>query len=414
MTKPISIIIPTWNNEDFLNPCVISIIKTGILDSMADLIIVNNGKQDIERIFGNHPSIKILNPGQNLGWEGGLQAGLKETSSPFVVFQNDDTFLPPTSITFYQRLLMRFQDDNVAAVGPVTTCAAGMQSIYHPACPQIATESSYLIFFTVMVRRSHLEEVGGIDTTLPGGDDFDLSIRLRKAGHNLVVDPTAFIIHHGFKTGTRVKGDHTTSGGWNSQEMTDRTNKFLIQKHGFRKWWESISGLRYEKSQFDTRDLEGDLVRSMVNGDQRVVELGCGPKKTIERAVGVDRVPKGEVIPHLHGQISVADIVADVSDPLPFEDNSQDVIISRHILEHCLDSVSTINSWKKVIRPGGKLIVAVPDEKVTNGIPLNPEHLHGFSKESLKSLMEACGLKEIKSESSNNGVSFVGCYERVN
>lgn len=412
--KPLSIIIPTYNNEQFLNPCVDSIIKTGILESMADLIIVNNGKQDIERHLRNYPMIKILNPGSNLGWEGGLELGLKETNSPFVVFQNDDTFIPPTNANFYQRLMVRFQNDNVSAVGPVTTCAGNTQSIFHPGCPRIATETSLLIFFTVMVRRSHLEEVGGVDTTLPGGDDLDLSIRFRKAGHNLVIDPGAFLIHHGFKTGTRVKGDHSTKGGWNSQEMTDRTNKHLIIKHGFKEWWKMIQGIRFDPSYQKPLDLEGDLVRSFVNGDKNIVEFGCGPQKTVETAIGVDRVPKGEVIPHLNGRTSVADIVYDVTNPLPLEENSQDVVIARHILEHCVDSVGTIMNWKKIIKIGGKMIIAVPDERITASIPLNPEHCHAFSPESLKNLMEVCGLKELKAESSNNWVSFVGCYERLN
>lgn len=411
--KPLSIIIPTWNNEDFLNPCVESIIRTGILESMADLIIVNNGKQDIERRFRNYPMIKILNPGENLGWEGGLALGLKESDSPLVVFQNDDTFIPPTNANFYQRLMVRFQNDNVSAVGPVTTCAGNAQSIYHPGCPRIATETSLLIFFTVMVRRSHLEEVGGVDTSLPGGDDLDLSIRFRKAGHNLVIDPGAFIIHHGFKTGTRVKGDHTVDGGWNSQTMTDRTNQHLIRKHGFKEWWRMVQGLKLQ-DYVAPLDLEGDLVRSFVNGDKNILELGCGPMKTVDRAIGIDRVPGGEVIPHLNGQKSVADIVADVTNDIPLGEKSQDVVIARHILEHCIDSVGTIMKWKKIIRPGGKLIIAVPDERVTKSIPLNPEHCHAFNPESLKNLMEACGFKEVKFDSANNWVSFVGCYERLN
>ncbi len=255
--KPITIIIPTWNNEEFLNPCVVSIIKTGVLDSMADLIIVNNGKQDIERHFGSNPAIRILNPGENLGWEGGIDLGLKESKTPFVVFQNDDTFLPPSGVSFYQRLLTHFENDSVSAVGPVTTCAAGMQSVYHPACPGVPTEAAFLIFFTVMLRRAHIEAVGGIDTGLPGGDDFDLSIRLRKAGFHLVVDPGAFIIHHGFKTGERVKGSHTTKGGWNSIEMSDRTNQYLIRKHGFKEWWNAISGLRYPTNDANPVAVEG-------------------------------------------------------------------------------------------------------------------------------------------------------------
>ncbi len=410
--KPITIIIPTWNNEQFLTPCVYSIMRTGVLQDMADLIIINNGKQDIERTFGSVPGIRILNPGSNLGWEGGLELGMKESTSPFVVFQNDDTFIPPISARIYQRMLMFFQNDNVAAVGPTTTVAAGMHSIYGASCPNMPTEASFLIFFTVMVRRSHYDAVGGIDTKLPGGDDLDLSMRFRKAGYKLIVDPGSFLIHHGFKTGERVKGGPDTKGGWNSQDMVDRTNAYLIRKHGFQDWWKMRRGLTYKDGPPQT-DLEGDLVRRYIKESDKVLELGCGATKTVPWAIGLDRVPNGEPIPHLNGALSVADYVADVTMPLAgFEPG--DVVIARHILEHCIDPIATIHGWKKGLKMGGRLVIAVPDERVTKSIPLNPEHCHAFTMDSVENLMEACGLKLVGNESSNNGVSFVGCYERIN
>ncbi len=120
--RKIDIIIPTWNNPEFLNPCVLSIVNTGVLNEMARLIIVNNGKQDMAPFKAN-PSITVVEPGKNLGWEGGLKAGLAVSDAEFVVFQNDDTFLPPTSANFYKNLLSNMADDHVAAVGPTTTLA---------------------------------------------------------------------------------------------------------------------------------------------------------------------------------------------------------------------------------------------------------------------------------------------------
>lgn len=242
--RKLDIIIPTWNNPEFLNPCVDSIIRTGILADAARLIIVNNGKQDLSHLKAN-PAIAIIETGKNLGWEGGLKAGMVLSDAEFVVFQNDDTFIPPVCGDFYQKLLSCFDDPNVAAVGPSTTCAGSVASIYHHGNPVVPTEVPYLIFFTVAVRRSHYDAVGGVDDTLPGGDDLDLSIRFRKAGFDLVVDPRAFIIHHGFKSGTRLRGDHTTKGGWNSQEMVERTNMHLIRKHGFRDFMSIFQQLDY-------------------------------------------------------------------------------------------------------------------------------------------------------------------------
>jgi GT2 family glycosyltransferase len=243
--KPlISIIIPTYNLPAYFNPCVQSIIDTGILKEQAELIVVNNGSQPIKNQLKNfYPSIKVLDSGKNLGWEGGLDFGLKEAQGEFICFQNDDTFIPKACNNFYQQLMIPFQIPETAAVGPATTNAAGWHSIFNGRPLQSITEVSFLIFFTVMVKRTDLDAVGGIDLSAPGGDDFDLSIRLRAAGKKLFINPDAFIIHHAFKTGERVRGESSVAGGWNSKEMTDSTNKWLIQKHGFKKFLHTRRGL---------------------------------------------------------------------------------------------------------------------------------------------------------------------------
>lgn len=411
MNPLVSVIIPTWNNPQFLTPCVNSIIATEFLDGLGEIIIVNNGKQPIKEEFGHIEGITVLDPGENLGWEGGLELGTKHAKAPFLCFQNDDTHIPMANANFYKELLYPFQNRNVAAVGPTTTVAAGWHSIYQRYPIRERIEVSYLIFFTVMVRRSDYEALGGIDTSCPGGDDIDMSMRFRKAGKHLVITPRAFLIHHGFKTGERVNGGAQVDGGWNSLQMRDRTNHYLINKHGFKFYWETIRGLSYGTPE-PLKDLEGDVVASMVKGDA-VLELGCGYRKTVPQSVGMDITPKGEPIPHVPGGVSVADVVGDVSQPLPFDEMSQDTIISRHILEHCVDSAETLKNWNRVLKIGGRMIIAVPNQDIGNMIPLNPEHVHAFTPQSLKSLMDLCGFKQIDCVDPKNGVSFVGCYEKV-
>jgi len=408
-TRIFDIIIPTYNNLGYLIPCVDSIVKTGVLSGAAKLYIVNNGSDPLEKYFKNE-NIIILKPEDNLGWEGGLKYALERSTAPFVVFQNDDTIIPPSSVRFYWNLLYPFQDNSVAAVGPTTTVASGIQSIFNQSCPRVLVDAPYLIFFTVMVRREHLDAVGGVDDTLPGGDDFDLSIRFKKAGKRIVICPNAFIIHHGFKTGERVHGRNDQPDGWNSIDKIERTNHALIKKHGFKTFFKTMCG-SINCAPGDNRDLEGDFVRQFIEGDH-VVDLGCGPNKTIPNAVGVDRVRNGMSNAYVPGA-SVADVAADVQEPLPFLEKSQDTLIARHILEHCVDSLKTLRQWNKVLKMGGRLIVAVPDENVITGIPLNPEHVHAFTGESLKHLMEASGFKEIKTEYTGNGVSLVGVFEKT-
>lgn len=410
MKPTASIIIPTWNNPEYLIPCLESISKTGCLDGLCELIVVNNGDQPLEYL-NKWPNTKVLKPKSNLGWEGGLQFGLQEAQGDFVCFQNDDTLIPAATRSFYSQLLWPFQNKSIAAVGPATTIASGWHSIFQRTPVAHLTDVTYLIFFTVMIRKSDLEAVGGIDTSAPGGDDFDLSIRLRKIGKRIVINPDAFLIHHAFKTGTRVRGDQNVAGGWNSKEMLDKTNQWLIQKHGFKTYMETMRGYSYEN--FPTIDSEGEIVRQMIRGPS-IFELGCGSTKTVPQAIGIDQVRAGDSPSHLHdGKKSVADIQADVSKPLPLEDLSVDTLIARHILEHCIDTAQTLINWNASLKMGGRLIVAVPNQNIISSIPLNPEHVHAFTPDSLKKITELCGFKLEETKDPGNGISFVSCFEKV-
>lgn len=410
MKPTVSVIIPTFNNPEYLNPCIDSIAGTGTLHGLCELVIVNNGSQPIKEYVKDLPNVRVLEPGKNLGWEGGLQYGLENSDSEYVCFQNDDTYIPKATQSFYSQLLWPFSNTNVAAVGPATTIASGWHSIFMKNPVRTAIEVPYLIFFTVMIRRADLIAAGGIDTSAPGGDDFDLSIRLRNLGKSLIINPDAFIIHHAFKTGTRVRGDQNKPGGWNSKEMIDKTNQWLIQKHGFKKFMETMRGFDYKfKEQIDK---EGEAVAQLVRGP-KIVELGCGFRKTVPSAIGIDMVPKGAPCNHLNGPPCVADIQADVTKTIPIEENSVDTVIARHILEHAVDSIQTIRNWSKILKVGGRLIIAVPNQEVRNTIPLNPEHIHGFTPASLSNLLLACGFEPISIIDPENYISFIGVFEKV-
>jgi SAM-dependent methyltransferase len=197
--------------------------------------------------------------------------------------------------------------------------------------------------------------------------------------------------------------------------MTDTTNMALIKKHGLIKWIDTMypgmfNPIKDITGQFVDTDQEGRFVRKFIKG-KKVVDLGCGHKKTVPWAIGVDKIPKGEEIPNLY-QKSVADITGDVEKDSLFEDNSIDTIIARHILEHCIDTISALKKWIKVLKPRGRLIIAVPDESSEVTINLNPEHVHVFTPESLKTILELLGLKKIKVLVGYNTSSFLAVYEK--
>jgi GT2 family glycosyltransferase len=189
------------------------------------VFVVDNGSDFNMWNYGGR--IHVLTPGENLGWTGGLHYALKQSDAPFVLFMNDDAEFErkPDGMA---KLLSHFDDPSVAAVGPATGTCMGRQSVEGPDIEDVKV----LVGFCMLVRREHLERVGGVLLDWDLGDDIDLCIRFTQAGLKLLIDRRVFVYHHAFKTGVRVHGQPRVPGGWNSIEMVSATTQKLILKHG--------------------------------------------------------------------------------------------------------------------------------------------------------------------------------------
>jgi predicted SAM-dependent methyltransferase len=194
--------------------------------------------------------------------------------------------------------------------------------------------------------------------------------------------------------------------------MSENTNIALIQKHGFRNFIEcNYGGCENQEGKQPSRDVEKTVVSGYVKPG-KIYDLGCGSSKTVPDAIGIDRVPMGDEIPHLNGALSAADLVGDVSEDLPIDDESADTIITRHILEHCIDPVKTMNVWIRKLKPDGRIIVTLPDERIGMTIPMNPEHRHAYTPDSLDRFMKLLGMKQVDFSDKYNGISFTSVYEK--
>lgn len=404
---PIDVLIPTYNNPQYLYPCVQSLLRNTATPDLIKVHVINNG--DKGTMQGLPDKVNVIEMGHNANWCGGLKAGLEATSAPYVLFCNDDIHVPACSRLWASKMLQYFAYPECAAVGPSSNFVMGHQAIWSDPGP-LVFKVPFLIGFFLLLRRDALIAAGGIDTSFTCGDDLDLSLRLRKMGKLLLCDKDVYIHHHGAKTGTRVEGSY-----WYSADQQIKTWNLLFQKHGVKTTFEMLmQPFDYGKmanDHYPSDDLEGDVVRSMVKGG-KTLELGCGGRKTVSNAIGVDLIPKGSLIPGLSNETySVADHVGDVEKPLPF-DSDFDCVIARHILEHVIDPVEALRNWSSILKHGGRLILAVPDQTLCDSIPMNPEHIHAFTPASLGNMAKLVGLKEIEIKSSGNQISFVGAWEK--
>lgn len=385
MSKPIPIIIPTFNNLEHIIPCIKSIAANTV--DYFRFIIVNNGSEELKRHIDG--DMQIIHTGKNLGWMGGINAGLEaiKEDCDYVILMNDDTLILPGNYDWINNMKVIMEaDKSVAAVGPSSNVVAGWQNMRHFGIPQLL-EVKYLIGFCVMIRKQYLDEIGGLDENLPGGDDFDWSIAFRKKGYKLIARRDTFVYHHGFVTGNKVHGDHTVIGGWNSPQMSEATNIAIIKKHGF-KWF--VETIRNEPQPYDLMAEEygaDNCLIKIVEG--KGIDVGCGSNKISSETIGVDLAASGEL--NYQGSVSEANIKAN-GDDLPFVNEELDYVVARHNIEHYANPLKTLREWYRVLKPGGRVGITTPDDSKLNGMRLDGSHKHSFSRDAMKDLLEVSGF----------------------
>src|SRR3990167_8288938 len=88
----VRIVIPTFNNLNFIVPCLKSIIVNTV--GFYSTTIVNNGAKELENYI---TGADIIYTGENRGWMGGINEALKKLpdETEYVVLMNDDTLVLP-------------------------------------------------------------------------------------------------------------------------------------------------------------------------------------------------------------------------------------------------------------------------------------------------------------------------------
>lgn len=78
---------------------------------------------------------------------------------------------------------------------------------------------------------------------------------------------------------------------------------------------------------------------------------------------------------------------------LALPDNSQDVVWARHVIEHSIFPLFTLNEFSRVLRPGGMLYLEAPAPETSCHHERNPNHYSVLPKGCWRSLLERSGFK---------------------
>jgi glycosyltransferase involved in cell wall biosynthesis len=215
MDAQVSIIIPAFNQVEYCRQCLHSLLAG--TQGNYRLILVDNGSTDgAGELFDTVPGATVLHAGENLGFAGGINLGLRHAQGHALLL-NSDTLLPEGWLGILLRALE--SDPAIGMVGPRSNNVSGSQQIdglefatldeindfaqrreldYRGQLRDVAR----LVGFCLLIRDTVWQHVGVLDEAYGIGnfEDDDYCVRVLRAGHRLCVAEDAFVFHYGSRT----------------------------------------------------------------------------------------------------------------------------------------------------------------------------------------------------------------------
>jgi len=155
------------------------------------------------------------------------------------------------------------------------------------------------------------------------------------------------------------------------------------------------------------------LLLGEVRPGERVLDLGCGAGRFVAalRDAGADAVGvelAEAALQRARANASGADLrLVEGDGSLPLEHASVDFVWCSEVLEHVADTEHLLLEVRRVLRPGGRLLVTVPFHGRAKGAlialvrfdrhfdPLG-QHLRFYTRSSLRTTLERSGLERVQ------------------
>jgi GT2 family glycosyltransferase len=214
----ISIIIPTWNSNDYLPTCLAHLAEQTL--KHFEIILVDNGSENYQcgQIPSEWPSLDIheILLDENKGFAVACNLGARAARGEWLAFLNADAFAAPTWLEIITSAVNEFplagsfgslilQDENpdlVDSAGDVYNIS-GMAWKGYSGYPRSEVSAEPQRIFTpcaaaVFYRRDVFLEIGGFDEDFFSYfEDVDLGFRLNLYGYQCIFLPEAIVRHVG-------------------------------------------------------------------------------------------------------------------------------------------------------------------------------------------------------------------------
>ena len=225
MDGQVRVVVVTYFAGDFL-PEMVASLPAASTRPLAVTVVDNGSTDGTVEYAAAHPDLTLVQPGRNLGYGGGANAGVAGVSEPWVLVANSDIIVQAGAVDRLLDAAARWPRAGVLGPRILTTdgrlypSARELPSLGRgighalfgwvwPTNPWTAAyrrergapvegTTGWLSGACMMVRREAFESVGGFDESyFMYFEDTDLCERLAKAGWDVVYAPDAVVEHHG-------------------------------------------------------------------------------------------------------------------------------------------------------------------------------------------------------------------------
>ncbi|MDR2997673.1 MAG: glycosyltransferase family 2 protein [Microbacterium sp.] len=235
--------MPVLNERAYLEHAVASVLSQDV-DGPTELVLAlgpsGDGTTELaHRLAASDDRIRVVdNPAADIPI--GLNLAIRASRYPTVIRVDAHSELSPGYAHRAMQTLERTGAANVGGVmraegrTPFQKAVARLYNspvglgggAYHGSTHEGEAESAYL----GVMRRSVLDEVGGFDETIRRGEDWELNLRIRQAGHLVWFDPQLAVTYWPRESWWRLARQFRATGAWRGE---------LVRRYGRR------NGLRF-------------------------------------------------------------------------------------------------------------------------------------------------------------------------
>ncbi|WP_051180071.1 glycosyltransferase [Selenomonas ruminantium] len=223
-----------------------------------EIIVVDNGSQDgsVEWLQQQN-DVRLIANKENAGFPKGCNQGMEIARGQEILLLNNDTVVTTNWLTNLRQAL--YAEPGIGAVGPVTNSCSNLQKIeipypnendpvamramqsfaaaYNKSDPRKWHKWMMLVGFCMLFKREVYEQIGGMDEAYSPGnfEDDDYSMRIRRAGYEILLCRDTFIHHFGSKTFYKLTNGMLGKERTQYDQYMQRNDDYFCQKWNLRK-----------------------------------------------------------------------------------------------------------------------------------------------------------------------------------